>query len=159
MVAVLAWSCSQGRSDAPRPSARAAVGAPSEMDAGLRYGPADMKYKPCIRRVGDTLVGRDCMAEILVYGPYADVPARSKVTLGFDVQGPGMLGVYSDMTARVGTKVLGSLTPLRVPRGEKRHVEYSVQVEQPETAVEARIWLHGRGPVDFDITNLSVSVR
>lgn len=131
----------------------------ADVGPGRRYRAADMQFKPCVKRVGNTFVGRDCLATVLVYGPYADVPSGSRVTVGFDVQGPTLLGVYSDLTAQIGSQRLGSLWPVRVPRGEKGHVEYSVYVEEAATAVEARIWLHGRGPVDFEITNLSVRVR
>jgi hypothetical protein len=166
LMGVLSWGCStQGGQTASSASPESAPSAPRPSaepdDGGVArvYGSADMKFKPCVSRVGSTLVGRDCLASILVYGPYVDVPARSRITFSFDVQGPTMLGVFSDMTARVATKPLGSLTPLRIPAGEKRHIEYGVKVEEAETTVEARIWLHGRGPVDFNITNLTMSVR
>jgi hypothetical protein len=118
-----------------------------------------MKYNPCVKVEGKTIQGRGCPATILVYGPYVDVPANSEIELSFEVQGPTRLGVYSDMSAQVGKRPLGALVPQQIPAGEKRKLGYRINMATADVTVEARIWLHALGPVDFDITNLSLIVK
>jgi hypothetical protein len=130
-------------------------------DAKMRrkYGPADMKYDQCIKRVDATLQGRACPSAIMVFGPYVNVPGNSEVEFSFEIQSPTGVDVYSDMGSQVGKRALGAISTQTLAANEKRRIGYKINMAQPDTAVETRIWVHGAGPVDFDITNLNVTVR
>lgn len=143
----------------PTPTPSASLSAADNAKLRRRYGPADMKYNPCVKVVGTTIQGRRCPATILIYGPYAAVPANSALEFSFVLEGPTMLGVYSDMSAQAGARSLGALLPETLAAGEKRRLGYRINMATADVAVEARIWLHATGPVDFDITNLSLVVR
>jgi hypothetical protein len=144
------------------PSASSVVQALSpEEDAKLRrkFALAELKYNPCIKLKDDVVQGRGCPSAIAVFGPYANVPGNSELELTFDIQSPTTIDVYSDMGSEGGKRELAALINQTLAPKEKRHFGYKVNMAQPDTAVEARIWVHGAGPVDFDITNLSVTVR
>jgi hypothetical protein len=130
-------------------------------DAKLRrkYGSADMQHSPCIKRVGGTLQGRGCPAGIVVFGPYANVPGNAEVEFSMEIQSASAVQVHSDMGSQAGKRSLGAIAPQALVPNEKRKVGYRINLAQPDTAVETRVWLHGAGPIDFDITNLTVEVR
>jgi hypothetical protein len=145
----------------PPVTTAAPVPPPAEDDAKLRrkYGLADMKYNPCVKVEGGNLQGRACPATIVVFGPYASVPAKSEIEFAFDLQATSNVEVYSDMFAQVGKRALGSLVPQKIAANEKRRFGYRVNMDTADTAVEARIWVHGTGPADFDVSNLSLTVK
>jgi hypothetical protein len=124
-----------------------------------KYGAADMKFNACVKLQGGTLLGRGCPATIVVFGPYTNVPANSEIEFVFEIQATSPVEVYSDMFAQVGKRPLGSLVPQKIAANEKRRFGYRVNMAAADTAVESRIWVHGTGPADFDITNLSLTVK
>jgi hypothetical protein len=134
---------------------------PPEEDAKLRrkYGAADMKYNECIKRVDATLQGRGCPSAIMVFGPYVNVPGNSEIEFSFEIRSPTGVDVYSDMGSQVGKRALGAIATQTLAANEKRRIGYKINMASPDTAVETRVWVHGAGPVDFDITNLNVTVR
>jgi hypothetical protein len=130
-------------------------------DKALRrqYGPADMKYNPCVKRKDATLQGRGCSSGIILFGPYVNVPANSEVELTLDIQSPSAIGIHSDMGSQVGKRALGAIAPQPIAANEKRRIGYKINMAQPDAAVETRVWLQTDSPVDFEITNLLVTVR
>jgi len=163
-----AASHGQEKKPAPATPAAAAPAASSDAqpvtaadDAKLRrkYGPAEMKYNGCAKRQENTIVGRGCPSTIVVYGPYVAVPANSEIDFSFEIQATSAVNVYSDMFAQVGKRALGALNTQAIPANEKRKLGYRINNKDADTALEARVWVHGTGPTDFEITNLSVTVR
>jgi hypothetical protein len=148
---------SQGVPAAPAPVPAALPGDDGKLRR--KYGLADMKYNPCVKVQGATLQGRGCPATIVVFGPYSNVPANSEIEFVFEVQATSAVEVYSDMFAQVGKRALGSLVPQKLAPNEKRRFGYRVNMAAADTAVEARVWVHGTGPSDFEVSNLSMTVK
>jgi hypothetical protein len=137
----------------------AAISADENAKLRRKYDHADMKYNPCVKREETTVKGRGCSSGIMVFGPYVNVPGDSEVELTMDIQSPSAINVHSDMGSQVGKRSLGGISPQTLAPNEKRRIGYKINMAQADTAVETRIWVHGTGPVDFDITNLIVQVR
>jgi len=102
--------------------------------------------------------GRKCTAVFAVFGPYAHVPPKAQVQVSFQITSPREVTVMSDMVSDLGRRFHGSIEE-HVGGAEPRTVSYRVFFFDPAEGLEARIGVHGEGPVDFDIKNLVVDVH
>jgi hypothetical protein len=175
-VALLA-SCSQTRTDvgAPRVSeelasstfkAQPAPGVQSEGlddgDAALRrgYGTVDMRFDSCVKAEGELgLKGEACSPGFVIYGPYVDVPDNSEVEVSFEIRPEKRVEVYADIVAEMGKQTLAGLSPQVIEAGVNQRLGYRVSVFKRDSNVESRIGLRSAEPVQFVVSNLTMTVR
>ncbi len=134
---------------------------PSVDDKTLRraYGPAELKLAKCASLEKDgTVLGKQCLSNYVVYGPYVNAPANSTLRISFDIQSDSPVLVKSDVSSEAGKRFHGEFDEHQIQAGEKHTLSYGIHLFEPATAVEARIGLRAENPVDVRITNLAVQV-
>lgn len=131
-------------------------------DGELRrgYGSVDMRFESCVTRETEyMLTGKGCVPGTVVYGPYVAVPAASQVEISFEVRPSKTVQVYADTVAQMGNKVLAGLSPQVVVGGQSQRLGYFINVGAAESNVESRIGFRSDAPVDFTLSNLTMTVR
>jgi hypothetical protein len=131
-------------------------------EAALRraYGASDMKMHPCAASQEDgSIVGKQCPSALVVFGPYVTVPSKSDVKLRFDIESPTSLRVMSDVLSNSAKQFHGAVEEQMIQAREKRTVSYRIHVFDAVRALETRIGIRTDAPVDFTITNLTLSVE
>jgi hypothetical protein len=131
-------------------------------DAELRrgYGAVDMRFNPCITRVNEiTLSGAGCASGIVVYGPYVAVPDETDIEVSFELKPSKRIEVYADIVTRMAAQTLAGLNRQVIEAGVKQKLGYRVHVFKADVQVESRIGVSGEPATDFEITNLTMTVR
>jgi hypothetical protein len=133
-----------------------------EVDAELRrgYGVVDMRYDSCVTAQGDyALQGEGCASGFLIYGPYVNVPAKSEVEVIFNLQPSQSVEVYADIVSQMGRQALAGLSPQTLEAGVNRRLGYRVHISDADQFVESRIGLRSDTPVQFSISDYTMTVR
>jgi hypothetical protein len=131
-------------------------------DDALRrlYNAGDMKMHPCATPQEDgTIVGKQCPSALVVFGPYVTVPAKSDVKLRFDIESSATLRVMSDVLSNSAKQFHGAIDEQTILSREKRTISYRIHVFDAVRTVESRIGIRTDAPVDFTISNLTLSVE
>ncbi|HTV17154.1 MAG TPA: hypothetical protein VMG12_00745 [Polyangiaceae bacterium] len=145
-----------------QPADEGAAAALQTEDAELRrgYGVVDMRYEPCVIARGDqALQGEGCASGFLIYGPYVNVPAKSEVEITFDIQPTQRVEVYADIVSQMGKQALAGLNPQTIEAGVNQRLGYRVHIAKADQFVESRIGMRAATPVQFSITNYTMTVR
>jgi hypothetical protein len=79
--------------------------------------------------------------------------------VSFEIESRGSLVLGADMVSRSAQQFHGSLLEQQIEPGPKRTLGYRVHLFNGVTALESRIFVRATGPVDFRLTNLTVTVR
>jgi hypothetical protein len=145
-----------------QPSLDPASRALEQDDPELRrgYGVVDMRLDPCVSPQGDVaLRGEACSTGFLIYGPYVTVPAKAVIDITFEVQPTQELEVYADVVAQMGKQELAGLSPQVLKPGGTYKLGYRVDTFRSDPFVESRIGFRAATPVEFLITNYTMTVR
>jgi hypothetical protein len=136
-------------------------GAPvDDSDQRRGYGAVDMRFEACVGRDGDYLLsGKACPSGILVYGPYVAVPPNSQIEVSFELKPDRTVQVYADLVSQMGRRVLAGLNPQLVAVGQSQKLGFFVNVLKGEENVESRIGFRTDEPVEFVLSNLTMTVR
>jgi hypothetical protein len=146
---------------APAPALEDGLDAENE-DSELRrgYGVVDMRANDCIRRKNDhTFQGEACPSGIVIYGPYVPVPANSDIEVSFEVKPSKTIEIYADVVSQMGMQMLAGLNRLTVEAGVNQKLGYKVHVFNADTNVESRIGIDSKQAAQFEITNLTMTIR
>jgi hypothetical protein len=150
----------------PRPPAIADALAESEADqeddTKLRrgYGAIDMRLNPCVTRANDrALQGAGCRSGFVIFGPYVEVPSGSEIEVSFEIKASERVEVYADIVSRMATQSLAGLNRLAIEAGVNQKLGYRVHVFNADAQVESRIGLSAEPGANFEITNLTMTVR
>lgn len=133
-------------------------GAEAELRRG--YGIVDMRFNSCVKREDDhTISGTGCPPGFFVYGPYVPVPADSEIDISFEIRPSKDISIYADVVSQMGTQTLAGLNRQRIEAGELRKLGYRVHVFNADVNVESRIGMDAEPGTNFEITNLTMTVR
>lgn len=137
-----------------------ALVAAEEAELRRGYGAVDMRFGACVTRPNEsTLSGEGCPSGFVVYGPYVTVPANSEIDVTFEFKASHRVEVYADIVSRMASQTLAGLNRQVVEAGVKQKLGYRVHVFSAEVQVESRIGMTAEPGTNFEITNLSMSVR
>jgi hypothetical protein len=131
-------------------------------DAELRrgYGVVDMRANACVTQKNDhTFVGTACPSGIVIYGPYVAVPENADIEVAFDIKANKRIEVYADIVSRMGAQTLAGLNHQSIEGGASRTLGYRVHMFNAETNVESRIGMKAEPGTEFEIANLTMTVR
>jgi hypothetical protein len=131
-------------------------------ETGLRrgYGVVDMRFNACVKRESDyAFSGKGCPPGFLIYGPYVPVPAASEIEVSFEVTASKPIAIYSDIVSRMGVQMLAGLSRQKIDANTPEKLGYRVYVFNADANVESRIGMDAEPGTDFQITNLTMTVR
>jgi hypothetical protein len=131
-------------------------------DAEFRrgYGVVDMRFNPCVKREGDyTFSGKECPSGFLIYGPYVPVPDLSEIEVSFEITASKPIAIYSDIVSRMGGQMLAGLSRQKIEANTSEKLGYRVYVFNADINVESRIGMDAEQGTEFQITNLTMTVR
>lgn len=131
-------------------------------DAELRrgYGVVDMRSNACVTRKDEkTFVGSACPPGFVIYGPYVAVPANADIEVAFDIKSNKRVEIYADIVSRMGTQTLAGLNRQTVEPGVDQKLGYRVHIFNADTNVESRIGMNADPGTEFEIANLTMTVR
>lgn len=124
------------------------------------YGIVDMRFEPCVTARGDAaLLGEACPPGFVVYGPYVNVPANAEIDVTFEVQSTHDVDVYADLVSQMGKQGLAGLHPQPLKAGVTHKLGYRVNTFRPDPFVESRIGFRSSMPVEFVLSNYTMTVR
>lgn len=124
------------------------------------YGVVDMRSNACVTRKNErTFAGGECPPGFVIYGPYVAVPADAEVEVAFNVRSNKQLELYADIVSRMGTQTLAGLNRQRIEPGPSQKLGYRVHIFSPETNVESRIGVKVEPGTEFEIADLTMTVR
>lgn len=124
------------------------------------YGAVDMRFNACVTRTNDhTLRGEACPSGFVVYGPYVAVPAKSEIEVTFELKPTKRVEVYADIVTRMAAQTLAGLSRQTVEAGVNHKLGYRVHVFNADVQVESRIGMTAEPGTEFEITNLTMTVR
>lgn len=146
------------------------MGAAQESEVGLAgsenddlrrgYGAVDMRFNPCVTRINDHLLhGSACPPGFVIYGPYVPVPSNSDIEVAFELKPTKRVEVYADIVTRMAAQTLAGLSRQVIEAGDTHKLGYRVHVFNADVQVESRIGLSTEPGTDFEITNLTMTVR
>jgi hypothetical protein len=147
-----------------------AVGAAQESEDGLAgsendelrrgYGAVDMRFNSCVTRVDEHLLnGSGCPSGFVIYCPYVPVPSNSDIEVAFEFKPTKRVEVYADIVTRMAAQTLAGLSRQVIEAGDTQKLGYRVHVFNADVQVESRIGLSAEPGTDFEITNLTMTVR
>ena len=145
-----------------QPLPGAVTGALEEDEPELRrgYGVVDMRFDPCVTTQGNSaLHGEACPPGFVVYGPYVSVPAKSTIEITFQIEPSHEVELYADIVSQMGKQTLAGLSPQVLEAGVAHKLGYRVSVFRPDPFVESRIGFRSSTPVEFLLTNYTMTVR
>jgi len=131
-------------------------------EAELRrgYGAVDMRFNSCVTRTNDyTLRGEACPSGFVIYGPYVAVPAKSEIDVTFEFKPSKRVEVYADIVSRMAAQTLAGLNRQVIEAGVTQKLGYRVYIFNPDVQVESRIGMTADPGTNFEITNLTMTVR
>jgi len=147
---------------APTPTASASAPAPpSSADQALKrtYGPKELKLMPCATLESPEVIrAMNCQTGFVVYGPYATVPAGSKIELSFEVEASTTLNIESELVSEMGKYFYGALPAQAVEKGTRRSFALRVPITSRVAGLEARVIVSADTPVSFKIHRMNVKV-
>jgi hypothetical protein len=123
------------------------------------YGAADMKLAPCAALLEDgSIEGKNCENGIVLYGPYANIPANTNVKVSFDIQPTSAASVACDVVSQVGSRFHAATDDAQIEAGKTKHVGFTIRIFEGTVGFENRIWVRTTGKTGFKITNMALQV-
>ena len=109
---------------------------------------------------GDSVLrGEACPPGFVIYGPYVNIPANAEVDVIFDVTSTQDVEVYADLVSQMGKQGLAGLHPQVLKGGVGHKLGYRVNTFRPDLFVESRIGFRSSAPVEFVLSNYTMTVR
>jgi hypothetical protein len=131
-------------------------------EGGLRhaYYSNIAKLHECVHLNDDgSLRGESCPSTLVVFGPYISAPANSNVHVRFDIDSTSHLTLMSDVLSNSAKQFHGALEERAVRANERARVQYRIHIFEPVHALEARIGVRAESPVNFSITDYSLTIE
>jgi hypothetical protein len=161
LSAMLGCEAAEPETPAPKTEQVIAANIPTELpptpaidDSSLRraYAVPDMKLDACITVNADgSLVGKNCPAGCLVFGPYITAPANSDLSSSFEIESKSEMLVSSDVVSAGSATFHGSVNDQKVAPGQKSRLAQRLHIFQQAAGIETRLWVRAEHPTNFKL--------